>query len=99
MPDRKKVIKGLECCLANGHNNCPYKSTDEGIDKVTTCTTYLMQDALDLLKEQEAKPVKVTKNAYNYEFYHCPNCGRGFELTYYKRPAYCDQCGQAVKWE
>ena len=48
--DIEKVIKGLECCLANGHNNCPYKSTDEGIDKVISCTTYLMQDALALLK-------------------------------------------------
>lgn len=55
MPDFEKVINGLECCLANGHNNCSYKSTDEGIDKVTTCTTYLMQDALALLKAQEPR--------------------------------------------
>ena len=55
MTDREKVIKGLECCLANGHNNCPYKSTDEGIDKVTSCTTYLMKDALALLKAQEPR--------------------------------------------
>lgn len=54
---------------------------------------------LELLKKQETKPVKVTKNEYNYEFYHCPNCGRGFfEPTYYNRPAYCDQCGQRLKW-
>ena len=50
MTNREKAIKGLECCLANRHNNYPYKSTDEGIDKVTPCTTYLMQDALDLLE-------------------------------------------------
>ena len=55
MIDREKVIKGLECCIANMHNNCPYKSTDEGIDKVTSCTTYLMKDALALLKEQKAE--------------------------------------------
>lgn len=55
MTDREKLIKGLECCLANAHNKCSYKSTDEGIDKVTPCTTYLMQDALALLKAQEPR--------------------------------------------
>jgi len=55
MIEREKVVKGLECCIANMHNNCPYKSTDEGIDKVTSCTTYLMKDALALLKEQKAE--------------------------------------------
>lgn len=55
MIDREKVINGLECCLANGHNNCPYESTDEGIDKVTSCTTYLMRDALALLKAQQPR--------------------------------------------
>ena len=55
MADREKVIKGLECCIANRHNNCPYKSTDKGIDKVTSCTTYLMKDAIALLKEQEQR--------------------------------------------
>ena len=59
MPDREKVIKGLECCLANAHNKCPYTSTDEGVDKVTPCTTYLMQDALALLKAQEPPGVVV----------------------------------------
>ena len=53
MIDREKVIKGLKCCLANDHKKCPYTSTDEGIDKVTCCTTYLMQDALALLQAQE----------------------------------------------
>lgn len=55
MDKLEKVIKGLECCLANGHNNCPYESTDEGIDKVTSCTTYLMRDALALLKAQQPR--------------------------------------------
>lgn len=50
---REQVIKGLECCLANRHNKCPYKSTDEGIDKVTCCTTYLFRDALALIREQQ----------------------------------------------
>ena len=64
MADRGKVIEGLECCIANRHNNCPYKSTDEGIDKVTSCTTYLMKDALAMLKEQEERLKKEYMRGY-----------------------------------
>ena len=53
MADYDKVLEGLECCLANRHNKCPYKSTDEGIDKVTCCTTYLFRDARALIREQQ----------------------------------------------
>lgn len=52
-----------------------------------------------LLKEQEAKPVKVKKNAYNYDFYYCPRCGRSFYETWFKKPKFCDKCGQAVMWD
>ena len=102
MIDRKKVIEGLEHC----HNRCfcdegcPYHhiliDPNRGIDE---CTSQLAQDALELLKLQEPKPVKIIKNAYNHEFYYCPNCDRGFVDTYYKRPLFCDKCGQAVKWD
>lgn len=61
MDKLEKVIKGLECCLANGHNNCPYESTDEGIDKVTSCTTYLMRDALALLKAQQPRVLNLNE--------------------------------------
>jgi len=55
MSDREKIIKGLECCLANDHKKCPYKSTDEGINKVTPCTTYLMEDTLAVVKAQKPR--------------------------------------------
>lgn len=111
MTDREKVIKGFECCHVMVHDLgpdktscgiCPYKNvqTEEQINLGgIECIAVLHDDALAMLKEQEAKPVKITKNAYNHKFYYCPNCGRGFEDTYYKRPLYCDKCGQAVKWE
>lgn len=58
MPDRDKVIKGLECCLKkNGHtdcNACPYGSTHNG----STCIDNVQEDALSLLKEQEWISVK-----------------------------------------
>ena len=92
MPDMGKVIMALEKALAIS------EAVDSGYIWITIGDG---RKALELLKEQlkkqEAKPVKITKNAYNYEFYHCPNCDRGFELTYYKRPAFCDKCGQELK--
>lgn len=97
MNDREKIIKGLECCLANGHNNCPYKSTDEGIDKVTCCTTYLMKDAIALLKAQE--PVEPTiggdaDGPCRNWWYQCGKCKEA--IDYHDK--YCRHCGQAVKW-
>lgn len=59
-----------------------------------------VRDAAELLKEKEPMPVMVTKNTYNFEFYHCPNCGREFYSPFYSsKPLYCDQCGQAVKFD
>ena len=49
MTDREKIIKGLEYCSKGCSRNCPYFET-EG------CTALLANDALALLKEQEAKP-------------------------------------------
>ena len=57
MPDRKKVIKGLEYCIThyncrdNRKPDCPYLDLCEPIKDATGNT--LMRDALVLLKEQE----------------------------------------------
>ena len=55
MPDREKVINGLESCVIsmtkcfyNRNEMCPYASVD-----VCHCEQELMRDALELLKEQE----------------------------------------------
>ena len=52
MPDREKVIKGLECCEDRIQcENCPYgKPRYIGIQG---CTRELVHDALALLQEQE----------------------------------------------
>lgn len=49
MPDRDKVIKGLEQCISVDETctGCPYEGT--------VCTTTLNSDALALIKEQEAE--------------------------------------------
>ena len=57
-----------------------------------------MDDIVELLKEQKPKPVKFSENAYGYKTYYCPKCGRWFEFQFNKSK-YCDQCGQAVKWD
>ena len=57
MPDREKVIKGLERCkLYNKLNcdKCPYDYNGRGNGK-SECTAELATDTLALLKEQEAE--------------------------------------------
>ena len=49
-------------------------------------------DALALLKEQEPKLVRIDEDSV-----HCPSCGN--ELFTFPQQKFCDECGQAVKWE
>ena len=87
MADRDKVIKGLEWILndieENGHYQVGYYADE-------------IRDAIALLKEQEPKKPIASEDSNSFRRYNCPKCGRWFE--FYK-PAYCDKCGQAVKWE
>ena len=54
MPDKEKVIKGLECCLGSNdcdvepEADCPYKG-------MCLCAMALRFDALAMLKEHEAE--------------------------------------------
>jgi hypothetical protein len=100
MPDREKVIKGLECCSSAEEcgKQCPYWD-DEG-----ACRTHLEADALALLKAQE--PVEPQeKREGDYKNLYCGACGRGIvgyvgNLTgkHYKESDYCYECGREVKW-
>lgn len=101
MPDREKVIKGLECCIiyvncgANG--GCPYKT---GVDE--KCLETVMKDALAMLKAQE--PVKPV---VDIDTWKCGNCGHALEhqqllgdnVLLHEQYDYCPMCGKAVKWE
>ena len=49
MPDREKVIKGLESCSDNNCRDCPYPCICEYAD---AWPKELHRDALELLKEQ-----------------------------------------------
>jgi len=76
----------------------PVQSLIDHIKTAADVDPWAKEMAEELLKKQEPKPVKVVKNAYNYDFYFCPNCDRQF-YGLYTRPLFCDRCGQAVKWE
>lgn len=96
MTDREKVMKGLRCLSSpyaqdvNGRDceNCQYDNS--------SCFLDITADALALLKEQEPKKPIASEDSNSFRRYNCPKCGRWFE--FYK-PAYCDKCGQAVKWK
>lgn len=96
MIDREKVFDGLKC-LADGdaccHSDCHYFD-----DRVTTsCFQRMAQDALELLKEQEAvEPIlkREGRNKY-YNYYVCPRCNE--EVVYDQN--YCPECGAKFMWE
>lgn len=90
--DREKVIKGLEYCKRTDGvecPNCPYWHEDD-------CVEILHADALTMLKEQEAVEPEVEVLNEIDRIYRCPKCHKHF---FYEKQKYCDQCGQAVKWE
>lgn len=64
MPDREKVIKGLECCCTpttyDCKNRCPYTSLYEPGNGLKNCMAALLPDALELLKEQEDLGAELT---------------------------------------
>lgn len=83
MPDREKVIKGLERCSSIDmcymeiscyhpkYLECPYHEESE-------CVKHLVNDALELLKEQEE--IIHCKDCY---YYHKPEFGFTFgDCTY-----------------
>ena len=105
MPDRQKVIKGLEYHLKEltvGKTcfECPYFGDNP-------CEIQLIANALDLLKEQEAKETMVVESTNVYTglpISHCPKCGVSLDRYLYGRQYegeinYCPFCGQAIKWE
>ena len=52
--DRKKVIKGLECCAVGCRSGCPYSDIDD-------CESTLCADALALLKAIDVTPEELER--------------------------------------
>ena len=95
MPDREKVIKCLELCrkLTNSCEGCPY----ENVPPVENCMLVMHDDALELLKEQEAVEPTLIREGWNknYNDYVCPRCDNG--VVYEQN--YCSECGVQFLWE
>lgn len=94
MPDREKVIRGLECCYSLFVcPECPYYGTGEECDR-----DQLMLDALALLREQE--PVKpISAHVWPRTFGRCGNCKAPLPALEGLRSKFCWMCGKAVKWD
>ena len=101
MPDREKVIEGLDICIntirTSCPSGCPYyeQCTKCGIDNVFKP---ILRDALALLKEQEAVEPK-KENDGNPEpctswWYVCGDCGRYID----PHDKFCRHCGREVDW-
>jgi Zn finger protein HypA/HybF involved in hydrogenase expression len=53
MPDREKVIKGLEHCRKTSCESCPYNAADVKSSNPICLINEMLSDALALLKEQD----------------------------------------------
>ena len=105
MPNKKKVIEGLEHCDFGGSSTCyekecPYYQSYD-------CTDELKNDILVLLKEQDAMEPDTDNDAIALleEQEHiaptwtcgklsCGNCGQRIHSGYYC----CPYCGRKIKW-
>ena len=97
MTDRKKVLKGLECCSKSIDKACP-KECPYRVKCLTQDNPLLMfsvmTDALELLKDEPLPVLNVGK--YGIYFGDCPHCGKRVTK---KNTSYCPYCGKRVKWE
>jgi hypothetical protein len=98
MHDREKTIKGLEILM----NGCEYIHCDDCCFCISTKTVrcglrekQIQEDALSLLKEQDAVTIKKTKE-HGFGVYGgiCPKCRNWIQSAH----SFCGFCGQAVKW-
>ena len=87
MPDREKVIKGLESCLGLGGSckKCPYKLS--GCSDMD-CRRPLLRDALALLKKQQKTRFEIAHEIVSgsilmyqgKELVRCNDCKHGIRL-------------------
>lgn len=106
MPDREKVIRGLEICRhrAISQENCkecPY--IYDGRAEQSNCEGVLHWDALAMLKEQDAEWI-YGEDETGVDGWHCSYCGF-FEPWFYEFTddidfirfySFCPSCGRRM---
>lgn len=100
MLDRDKVFDAIRNCITEPKcKDCPWEDCENVGHKRVDVPVTLMLDTLNLLKEQEpVEPIKSKLSftrGFMWEIWDCGCCGN--QLRSFAK--YCDQCGQAVKWE
>ena len=105
--DKAKLLDNLEAWKNCPSTRCEDCEFSDPFAVKRTCTAMDSADLIDLalkvvkndevlLKIQEAvKPEVEVLNEID-RLYRCPRCHKCF---FYEKQKYCDQCGQAVKWE
>ena len=92
MPDREKVIKGLECCTSEqACKGCPYSQSETG----HLCSFNCIHDALALLKEQQN--IVRCKDCSNWipgyitddDDFIPPKCGKYQQMVGHSADDYC----------
>lgn len=98
MPDREKVILGIENCLQTdsvtecSRTKCPFIKCRE------TCLEWLLRSALALLKEQETGVSPKEIKMYPGNVWACGSCGHVAVGSADYKAKYCPECGKPVKW-
>lgn len=96
MPDREKVIKGLEHCSEDGCKDCPYETDCIMADGFSE----LAKDVLELLKIQEtARAIREFSDDFSYDggswWYECGNCQNPVDY----HDVFCSYCGKRLVWD
>lgn len=94
MTDSKKVLNDLQELCEYLFNQ--YKYCCKGDEEETYNRFLIANNALNLLKQQEAVTIKKTKeHAFGVYGGICPKCKNWIQSAH----SYCGFCGQAVKWD
>ena len=93
MVDRNCTIERLQNSLSIVKRWCRTDSLDDPIAGIQA----VMEDALELLKEQEAVEAKTmgASKEHGSWWFACGACGHAIDLE----DNYCRECGRAVKWD
>ena len=90
------VLNGIDE-VRNSGIQCPLENVEP-----RRCAYFpesLIDEIVSMLKAQEPRrPIKSPNYNYSYYGYSCSKCGHTLHVGEY-RPNYCEECGQAVKWE